>query len=120
VRPLQSEQVAPQATFRAVANYVELDVSVTDEKGNFVRGLTANDFSVMETGRPQPLSFCTLIDIPLERFDRPLARAAPIPRDVASNGDVNRGRVYLLVLDGYHIAAENSSKVRREARRFIE
>jgi VWFA-related protein len=39
-----------------------LDVVVTDAKGNPVRGLTKNDFIVLENGKPQPVTNFSLYD----------------------------------------------------------
>ncbi len=39
-----------------------LDVVVTDAKGNPVRGLTKNDFVVLENGKPQPITNFSLYD----------------------------------------------------------
>lgn len=46
----------PTPNFQMNANLVVLDVVATDEQGNPVRGLKASDFTVLENGRPQPVS----------------------------------------------------------------
>ena len=46
----QAQQV-PGVTFQVEVNYVDVDVVVTDEHGQFVTGLTRNDFAVF--GRRQ-------------------------------------------------------------------
>ena len=48
-RPQQS----PSTTFRSGTALVEVDLIVKDKDGNFVSGLTADDFEVLEEGRPQ-------------------------------------------------------------------
>jgi len=37
-------------------NLVNVDVFVTDKAGNRVRGLTKNDFEILENGKPQPIT----------------------------------------------------------------
>ena len=68
---------APQAqpqppTFRLNVEYVEVDAVVTDRDGQFVRGLTKDDFQIFEDGKPQPISTFAVVDIPVERAQRPL------------------------------------------------
>ena len=54
-----------QPTFKAQVEYVEVDALVTDGSGNFVRGLTKDDFQVLEHGKAQTISTFTLVDIPI-------------------------------------------------------
>ena len=46
-------------SFSAGVSAVALDVVVTDARGRFVRGLTEDDFLIMEEGTPQELAFFT-------------------------------------------------------------
>ena len=43
--------------FRADANLQSIAVQVTDKQGRIVRGLTAADFTLLEDGHPQKISF---------------------------------------------------------------
>lgn len=52
----QSAPTPPTPTFELNANLLILDVVATDSQGNPVRGLKASDFTVLENGRPQPIS----------------------------------------------------------------
>jgi VWFA-related protein len=45
-----------QYTFRAFSELVLVNVTVRDRKGNLVRGLTTNDFTVLEDGKPQRIA----------------------------------------------------------------
>ena len=71
----QSPQAAPPS-FRVEVNYVEVDAFVTDAQGKVVTNLTAGDFEVLEDGRPQKVTTFSLVDIPIERAERPLFAAA--------------------------------------------
>jgi len=109
----------PALTFRSAANFVEVDAIVTDADGNPVRGLAAGDFDVREDGRPQSLSVCSFVNLPVTRPDPPLFRAKTVPPDVASNEKPFDGRVLMIVLDGYHVAPDRAQIVKRAAERFI-
>jgi len=122
----QSQQVpASQAsqqtpTFKAQVEFVEVDALVTDQQGNFVRDLTKDDFQVFEDGKRQTISTFSLVDISIERFDRPLFSPRPIERDVQSNERPFDGRVYVMILDDLHVAPQRTARVRTAARQFIE
>jgi VWFA-related protein len=112
---------APQApTFKAQVEYVEVDALVTDQQGNFVRDLKKEDFQVFEDGKLQTISTFTLVDIPIERSERPLFAERPIEPDVQSNERPFDGRVYVLILDDLHTDALRSQRVKIAARQFIE
>src|ERR1700751_4430068 len=67
-----------QPTFKLRVDYVEVDVVVTDRQGNLVRDLKKEDFQVLEDGKNQAVTNFTLVDIPIERYDRPLFTNVPI------------------------------------------
>ena len=117
--PSQPPQQQPPPTFRVEVNYVEVDATVTDAAGKPVSDLTVDDFEVLEDGKPQKLTTFSLVNIPIERAERPLFAAAPIEADVQSNERAN-GRVYLMVLDDLHINPLRTARVKAAARRFIE
>ena len=86
------QQAPPSAAFQVEIDYVDVDVSVTDAQGNFVRDLTRNDFQVFEDGRPQKIDLFSLVEIPREPQGR-LAFAMPraIVSDVRSNRQSPKG-----------------------------
>ena len=52
--------------FRSGTNLVPLNVTVTDHQRQFVKGLTAADFSVLEDGVPQHVQFFEAADTPAD------------------------------------------------------
>jgi VWFA-related protein len=110
---------AQTPTFKAQVEYVEVDALVTDARGRPVSDLTKDDFQVFEDGKRQTITNFALVDIPVERPDRPLFQADPIEADIASNERPFDGRVYVLVLDDYHTAVLRSQLVKNAARQFI-
>ena len=119
----QNPQPAPQTqqpTFRLRVDYVEVDVVVTDRQGNLIRDLKKEDFQVLEDGKVQAITTFSLVDIPIERFDRPLYTATAIEPDVKTNERPFDGRVYVMVIDDLHTRFGRSTRVKIAARQFIE
>ena len=114
---LRSQQIPqpPTPTFRAGVEVVEVDAFVTDEKGNPVRGLTADDFEVFERGQRQTITTFAAVDIPPSP-GRPAE--TDVESDVLTNND-NEGdpRVYLFALDGADAA--NALRARHFLRGFM-
>jgi len=112
----------PEVTFRTEVNYVEEDVRVVDGKGNFVKNLRREDFQLSEDGKAQKISTFGMVDLPVISTPRPLFAgrdALPIAPDVASNDQVLDGRLYLILMDDYHVAPLRSQNARNLARRFV-
>ena len=107
----------PQPTFRVRVDAVELDASVTDARGNPVTDLTADDFDILEDGKPQTITSFTLVNIPMERLERPMFAGRAIESDVQSN-EQPEGRLYAFVLD--EVDGDQALRTRRFLRSFIE
>jgi VWFA-related protein len=114
------EPAAQGPTFKAEVEYVEVDAVVTDQQGNFVRNLKKEDFQVFEDGKLQNVATFSVVDIPIERYERPLFAERPIEPDVKSNERPFDGRVYVIILDDLHVDALRTQRVRQSARQFIE
>ena len=102
VQSSQSSQLQRRRHSRARVEYVEVDVVVTNPQGQFVRDLKKEDFQVSEDGKRQAVTDFTLIDIPIEKYDRPLYASQPIEPDVRTNEQPFDGRVYVMVIDDLH------------------
>ncbi|HKW01406.1 MAG TPA: VWA domain-containing protein [Vicinamibacterales bacterium] len=116
------QQSPPQPVFTAGTDLVEVQAVVTDKKGNIVRGLAREDFQITEDGKPQDVLTFGFVDIPWTppapaTPGQPAARAAA--PDVATNVMPHERRVYVLVLDGFHVDSTRSPSVRKLARQFI-
>ncbi len=116
-------QDAPQRpVFRTETNYVEVTALVTDNRGAFVPGLKLDDFELLEDGRMQRIEDFAFVDATGDR--RP---AAPTfggsgdtrrPPDSATSGA--EGRTYVIVLDHFHLAANQMPRVRAAVSQFID
>jgi VWFA-related protein len=110
----------PPITFKVEVNYVEVDATVTDAQGNFVRDLKKDDFKVVEDGAPQTLTAFSAVDIPVEHIDPPLYKSTAIPADVVSNRTPFEGRVFVIVMDDLNTRVSRTPRVRQAARQFVE
>ena len=116
----QTPPSPPSVTFQTEVNYVDVDTIVTDQQGNFVTGLTKNDFDLLEDGKPQKIDTFSLVEIPLERPERFLLMNKPVTTDVKTNRQPFAGRVYVIVLDDIDISPMRSPQVKRAAHEFVE
>ena len=118
--PADAPASQPPVTFKVEIDYVEVDAVVTDDQDNFIRDLQMSDFQVLEDGVPQEVTVFSLVDIPIERDDRPLFAEQPIEPDVRSNRQPFDGRLYVILLDDLHTSTLRSAQAKQAAQRFIE
>ncbi len=86
-------------TFRTGVDVVELDVTVLDKDRHPVRGLTAEDFTILDRGKPQQIVAFSAVDVPPPvSSSTPWMRDAPL--DVVSNAE-NRRLVTIVMDDAY-------------------
>ena len=83
--------------FRGGVELVQLDVTVLDKTGKPVRGLTKDDFTLLEDGKPQPIEAFTEIDVPEAVHTGP-AWSRDVTPDVTSN-QIDNKRILVVVLD---------------------
>ena len=103
-----SQQGAP--TFRSSASVIEVDVIVRDRGGVFVDGLTADDFEVLEDGRPQPVQQFYLV-----------RRAGYESTRGAGPGEPKRAsRIFVLMFDLDHLGPENLVRLKTAAEAFVK
>ena len=112
---MQSDRTPSQgATFRAGTALVEVDVIARDKDGHFVSGLTAEDFEVLEEGRPQQIQHFYLVT--------PSATARSEPKwsvMMPRAPDQTDRRVFLFFYDSAHLAAANIARVKQAAMGFV-
>jgi VWFA-related protein len=116
----QAPQTQPAVTFQVDVDYVDVDAVVTDESGNFVAGLTRDDFDVFEDGKPQKIAMFSYVELPVQRPARFAPLGRPVSSDVMSNHRAFDGRVYVLVLDDLDISPLRTSLVKKSAREFVD
>jgi VWFA-related protein len=90
----------PQATFQSGVDVVQVDVSVLDKDRRPVRGLTREEFTILEDGKPRPIVAFTAVELS-ERAASP-ARASwvrDVTPDVTTNATRPEGRLVVIMLD---------------------
>jgi VWFA-related protein len=106
----RQEQPLPQPRFTTGVDLVQIDVSVLDRGGNPVRGLTEQDFSLFENGKPQVIRGFVPIELPAPV--RPgAAWVRDIGPDVVANRPEMRRLVVILMDDGMTAADAGESEL---------
>jgi VWFA-related protein len=111
-KPAPAAQVEPEEVIRLDTELVQVRAVVTDSKGQPVDGLTRDDFEVFEDGKPQPISFFSIVRAP----GREEARAA------APGAKPNRAapaRTVVLLVDTLHLAPSNLIRAKGFMRKFV-
>lgn len=102
---LLAQDQQQQPIFRSGVDVIRLDVSVSDKDRKPVRGLLAEDFTVLENGKPQRIVAVTEMSA-LDQDPTPSAWMRMVTPDVAANdltdmaGD---GRFVAIVMDDWNI-----------------
>ena len=111
---------------------VNVDVYVTDKKGNPVTGLTKDDFQLFENGKPVEITnFYAVKDgkataQPSDLARRRPRRAGPGAAPASSRPDLDQVRTpedqrlrLIVYIDNYNLQPFNRNRVMRELRAFI-
>ena len=114
-RPAPAEQ-QPPITFKVEVNYVEIDASVTDAQGNFVRGLTRRTSRSSRTSSRRRSRCSRSWTSRSSGRRRRSSRATAIEPDVRSNRREFDGRVFVLVLDDLHTHFDADGAAARRGR----
>ena len=105
---------SPSGTFKSSTSLVEVDVIVKDKDGRFVSGLTADDFEVLEEGRPQPIQhFYLVTEAPAVKGELPAPAVLPRAPDQTSR------RVFLVIFDAEHLSAPLVPRLKHDVAQFV-
>jgi len=96
-------QSPPQGQpFKSSADLIRLDVSVLDGTRLPVKGLTVKDFTVLDNGKPQPISAFAEVEVPEPEVPT-TAWMRDVDPDIKRNDDLNDRRLIVIVLDDAQI-----------------
>ena len=97
---LHAQSPAQHPLFRGGTDLVQVDVSVLDGKRRPVRGLTAEDFSILEDGQLREIQAFTEVYLPDRVRAQDAAWMRIVPSDVATNQVAREeGRLAIVLLD---------------------
>lgn len=105
-------------------NLIQLDVTVTDSKGNVIKGLKPEDFEIYENGQRQNISNFSFV-AGAGRNQDPAAKKSP---DGAAAGHVppptvkaeQIRRTIVLAVDDLTLSYESANLVRRTLKKFVD
>src|SRR5512133_1524126 len=126
----------PAATFRSSIDLVTINVVVRDKDGNVVRGLTRDDFTITEDGRPQAITTFDFEEITREPIEvaptamptvfGSIGRAAtaaatpPSTPSPASPIDMHGRRLIAMLFDISSMQPEEAFRAATAARDYVE
>ena len=122
VASFNSSSSAQQPAFRSSIDFVELDVFVTDGRDAFVKNLTADDFEILDDGRPQSIASFSLVDLPLPSPSADGRSGGP-ESDVTTNAGHGSERLWVILLDApsdYDRGSTYTRRTQNVARGFID
>jgi VWFA-related protein len=118
--PPKPEGEAPR--FPAGAELVVVDAVVVDEAGRPMAGLGVEDFTVLEDGRPQPITSFEAAQIPAPRAaPRPATRPRASTNVVAAAAAAARtGRAFVVVFDELSLTAAQAQHAKQATVHFLK
>jgi len=116
-RPQASPASPPAPVFGTAVELVRVDVVVLDKEGRPVTGLTRDDFTVEEEGRPQAV---TSFEPVVVRGARPVPADEPPRLGAARLRAPSEGRCVLMFVDDIHLSPPVAERVRQSLRKFLE
>ncbi len=113
-------EVGEDEVVRITTNLVQLDVVVTDKRGNQVTDLKVEDFEVLQDGRPQQITNFSYV---AARTAAPAGDGSKLdetttPARAAERGQVRR--TIALVVDDLGLSFPSTERVRQALREFVE
>ncbi len=115
-----SAQQAPKALFKAETALMEIEVRVTDRRGQPVAGLSKDDFELLENGRPESIATFEFVtrQIPTQRTgDPPVADESPRATALGSASDFKRSTFIYIATRGRR---EDRPHIYREVKGFVD
>lgn len=100
-------------------NLIQIDVTVTDKKGNVVKDLKREDFEIYENGKLQDISNFSFISNQKSQPQNPTEKTN-IPKPVGTLRAEQIRRTIALVVDDLSLSFESAYRVRRSLKKFVD
>ena len=117
----RAQQGSQDEPIRLRSELVQVDLVVLDKSGRPVRDLKKDDFILTEDGKPQSISFFSLLTPP------PAGTPAPTPGSAAAGRAEDQpgispdsGRTVFLIFDPYFISFDSYPRLRKGLQGFIK
>lgn len=116
--------IQPTLTEHMEIHVINVDVTVTDRKGNAVKGLTKDNFEILENGVPKPISNFFEVTSPIKSAPAiaVTGELAPAPQPVIRPEDIpdNQKRRIIFYIDNLTLNPFNRNRVFKEMKKFID
>src|SRR3954469_477953 len=106
--------------FRVAVDGIRIDAVVTDKKNNVVRDLSADDFEILQDGKPQKVTFAQFVPVmAMAAAAGPQRGAVPAATPLPRRPEPVR-RTFAIVVDDLGLSFEGINNVRKGLRRFVD
>jgi len=114
--PASAQQKQRVPVFTSEVELITVDAAVLDRDGRPVAGLTRDDFTITEDGRPVPITkFEAFV---LEPLAEPPAEPSPVATNTGGTGAPRRA--FAILVDDLRIAPQLSEEARRAVRSIFD
>ena len=119
--PAQQDPQQRPPTFKTGINFVRVDVIVSDRDGNPILDLKPEEFEIEEDGTPQKIEQFEVIKIDaLDQIEGPINSEIRSARDEEREAARPEVRMFVILLDDYHVRRGNDMAVRKPLIDFIQ
>lgn len=119
--PTSPDEQSQAPVFRSEINFVRVDAIVTDDEGNPVLDLTADDFEIFEDDVPQQIESFRLVEL-TGLPDPALPPLSSIRNEFDQEREAARedSRIFVFFLDDYHVRDGNAMRMTAPLVEFVE
>jgi VWFA-related protein len=121
-QPPPGDAQQPPPRIRTGINYVRVDVFVTDKDGQPVLDLAQDDFTLTEDGKPQKIDAFSIVKVDSAAAEVESGPPRAIRNDFDEEREAQRPdvRLFVILLDDYHVRRGNDMAVRKPLIEFVQ